>query len=248
MELDGKLTQIAAIPQMNYFMIHDMLLGREHMAFVVPPVHFDLPFLFSGRVAAAEALRYIAKEPTQVIVIRKDGKGKPLILEQPACMVFHHGNLSEAGSILTTDSLMTPDDSILRYIAAFSTGAAVKPQPTHLTRLTVDVEQRRIIRREVLAEAREYPRFDSRLSGRAVRYLYNLGHEDKFVMRSLFRLDFTTGKSTASMRNPDTRSKRRFSSPSRGKTASMKAGSRTADLAGPATRPTWTFPDSSFDW
>jgi all-trans-8'-apo-beta-carotenal 15,15'-oxygenase len=196
MELDGTLTRIAAIPQTNYFMIHDMLLGRDHIAFVVPPVHFDLASLFSRRVAAADAMRYMADEPTRVIVLRKDGTGEPIVLEQPACMVFHHGNLSESEDMITTDSLLSPDDSILRYIAAWSTHRAVKPQPNHLTRLSIDVRQRRIVDRQVLGEAQEFPRFDARMSGRAVRYLHTLGNEDNFAMRSLFRHDFVAGRTT----------------------------------------------------
>lgn len=194
MELDGKLTRISAIPQTRYFMIHDMLLGRDHLAFVVPPVHYDLPSLFSRKVAAADCFRYMADAPTRVIVVRKDGAGDPLILEQPACMVFHHGNLAESGNILTTDSLMTPDDSILRYVADWSTRRAVKPQPAHLTRLTIDLKQRRIAGRQVLGEAEEYPRFDTRKSGHAIRYLHTLGNEANFAMRSLFRHDFATGQ------------------------------------------------------
>src|SRR5262245_1212963 len=41
MERDGKLKKLYALPQRNYFMIHDMLLAREHLIFVIPPVYFD---------------------------------------------------------------------------------------------------------------------------------------------------------------------------------------------------------------
>jgi carotenoid cleavage dioxygenase-like enzyme len=55
MELNGRLTK----------------LGSEHPVFVVPPVHYDLPSLLSDQVAAADALRYVATEPTRLIVLRK---------------------------------------------------------------------------------------------------------------------------------------------------------------------------------
>ena len=41
MERDGKLKKLYALPQRNYFMIHDMLLAREHLVFVIPPVYFE---------------------------------------------------------------------------------------------------------------------------------------------------------------------------------------------------------------
>ena len=190
MELDGHLTQLAAIPQPNFFMVHDMLLGEEHLVFVVPPVHYDLPSLFSGHVTAAEALRYMASEPTRLIVLRKDGTGAPITIEQPAGMVFHHGNLSEAGDTLTMDSLLSPDDSVLRYIAAWSTDNPPRPKPTQLTRLSLDLKNKQVIGRTVLAESQEFPRFDTRMSGKAARHLYTLESRDDFSLQSLIRHDF----------------------------------------------------------
>jgi carotenoid cleavage dioxygenase-like enzyme len=193
MELDGTLTQIAAIPQPNFFMVHDMLLGSEHLVFVVPPVHYDLEALWSGRVAAADSLRYMASEPTRLIVVRKDGKGSPITFEQPACMVFHHGNLAETGDSITFDSLMSPDDSILRYIYEWSAEKPTRPRPTQLTRLSLDLTRRQVTGRTVLGEGLEYPRFDSRMSGEAARHLYTLADEQDFAMRALVRYDFDTG-------------------------------------------------------
>ena len=193
MELDGTLTQIAAIPQPNFFMVHDMLLGSEHLVFVVPPVHYDLEALWSGRAAPADSLRYMASEQTRLILVRKDGTGSPISIEQPACMVFHHGNLAEAGDSITLDSLMSPDDSILRYISAWSAEKPTRPRPTQLTRLSLDLGQRHVTGRSVLGEALEYPRFDSRMSGKAARHLYTLADEEDYAMRALVRHDFANG-------------------------------------------------------
>lgn len=193
MELDGTLTQIAAVPQPSFFMVHDMLLGSEHLVFVVPPVHYDLQELWSGRATPAGSLRYMAVEPTRLIVVRKDGAGSPITIEQPACMVFHHGNLAEEGDSLTFDTLMSPDDSILRYISEWSAERPTRPRPTQLTRISLDITQRVATGREVLGEGLEYPRFDSRMSGKAARYLYTLADEEDFAMRALVRHDFATG-------------------------------------------------------
>jgi len=192
MELDGRLTQIAALPQPGFFMVHDMLLGTEHLVFVVPPVHYDLPSLLSGRVTPADALRYAATEPTRLIVLRKDGTAPPITIEQPAGMVFHHGNLVESGDTITIDSLLSSDDSILRYIAAWSTNNPPRPQPNHLTRITLDLKSSQVINRTVLAEAQEFPRFDTRLSGQAARHLYTLESRDDFSLQAIVRHDFAT--------------------------------------------------------
>ncbi len=195
MELDGRLTQLAALPQPSYFMVHDMLMGSEHLAFVVPPVHYDLPALLAGRVPSAEALRYDATAPMRLIILRKDGTGSPITIEQPAAMVFHHGNLVENGDTLTIDSVMTPDDSILRYIAAWSTDNPPPPKPAELTRLTIDLNRRQVIGRSVFGEGQEFPRFDTRMSGRPARYLYTLETGERFSLQSLIRHDLAANTS-----------------------------------------------------
>lgn len=191
MELDGRLTQLASIPQPDYFMVHDMLLGSEHLVFVVPPVHYDLASLFSGRVAPAQALRYAASQPTKLIVIRKDGTGQPITLEQPAGMVFHHGNLVESGDTMTVDSMISADGSVLERLAAWSESNPPKAQPPCLTRLSLDLKKQQVTGRTILAEAQEFPRFDTRMSGKAARHLYTLQSRDDFSLQTLFRHDFT---------------------------------------------------------
>ncbi len=195
MERDGRLTQLAALPQPSYFMVHDMLMGSEHLVFVVPPVHYDLPTLLSGRVASAEALRYDADQPMRLVILRKDGTGAPITIEQPASMVFHHGNLVENGDSLTVDSVLTPDDSILRFIAAWSTDNPPLPKPSELTRLTLDLGQRRVISRSVFGESQEFPRFDTRMSGKSARYLYTLETGEHFSLQSLIRHDLAANTS-----------------------------------------------------
>jgi carotenoid cleavage dioxygenase-like enzyme len=161
---------------------------------VVPPVHFDLSSLFSGRIAPADALRYSDKAPTRIIVVRKDGTGAPVVLEQPACVVFHHGNLVENGAVLQFDSMMSPDDSILRFIAEWTAEHPAKPRPTQLTRISLDLQAGRVISRQVLGEGDEFPRFDARLAGRPARHLFTLRNGDGFALRWLHRHDFTSGR------------------------------------------------------
>jgi all-trans-8'-apo-beta-carotenal 15,15'-oxygenase len=190
MELDGRLTQIASLPQPDYFMVHDMLLGSEHLVFVVPPVHYDLASLFSGRVTPADALRYVASQPTKLIVMRKDGIGQPITLEQPAGMVFHHGNLAESGDTLTFDTLLSPDDSVLRHLAAWSESVRPQFQPPQLTRVTLDMKQKQVTGMNVLGVGQEFPRFDTRMSGKPARHLYTLESRDDFSLQTIIRHDF----------------------------------------------------------
>jgi hypothetical protein len=63
---------------------------------VIPPVYFDFMRMMRGeRVAPFDLIKYSEKMPTRLLIVRKDGAGKPVTVEQPPGMVFHNGNAFE---------------------------------------------------------------------------------------------------------------------------------------------------------
>jgi all-trans-8'-apo-beta-carotenal 15,15'-oxygenase len=198
MERDGTLAQLYALPQPGYFMIHDMLMAKEHLVFVIPPVRFDLGGLLSGQVTPADVLKYFEKEPTRVVILRRDGTGGPVTIERPATMVFHHGNAFEQQGKLVIDSILYPDDTILQTLYAWSQDQLPQPTPARLTRLVLDPVAGKIESRTGLATGPEYPRFDIRRSGEDARYLYTLEsslQEDWGAFNTLNRYDLRQGTS-----------------------------------------------------
>jgi carotenoid cleavage dioxygenase-like enzyme len=196
MEANGKLTQLYALPQKGHFMIHDLMLAQEHLIFVIPPVRFDLAVLFSGKATIAETLRYFENEPTRFLILRRDGKGLPVAIEQPANMVFHQGNAFEREGKIVVDSLLTPDHSVLELLMAWSKDQRPKTSPPQLTRLVLDPFAARVESRTVLGIAQEFPRFDIRKGGDDLRYLYTLESgipEDLFSSTALVRHDLHRG-------------------------------------------------------
>jgi all-trans-8'-apo-beta-carotenal 15,15'-oxygenase len=194
MELNGTLTQIAKVPLPGYFMVHDMILGREYLVFVVPPVQYDFAALASGTVSAADVLQYMENNPTRLIVVRKDGTSVPMIFEQPAGMVYHHGNLTEMNNVLTFHSLMSPDGSVLTLLDSWSEERWPKLRRNHLTEFSLDLGSLEVTRR-VIARGNEFPRFDTRRVGTGSRYLYAI-HEDlldPFSFPEVVRFDLGTG-------------------------------------------------------
>jgi carotenoid cleavage dioxygenase-like enzyme len=184
MEKDGKLKKLYALPQRNYFMIHDMLLSRDHLIFVIPPVYFDLMRMAKReRVAPFDLVKYSDQEPTRLLIVRKDGAGAPVTVEQPPGMVFHNGNAFERDGKLVVDSILSPDGSVMKAVASWGDGQPTQPSPNHLTRLVIDpanglangpASGAVISRTELEAEV-EFPRFDQRRTGADARYLYTVG-------------------------------------------------------------------------
>jgi all-trans-8'-apo-beta-carotenal 15,15'-oxygenase len=175
MEKDGKLKQLYSLPQPQYFMVHDMLLAKDHLIFVMPPVWVDISKAMSGKVAPFQALRFGDNMPTQIVIVRKDGTGKPIIINQPANMVFHNGNAFEKDGKLHFDSILSPDGSVLKNVASFDAAQPVKTTPNHLTRFTIDLSKGELVSRTELETEVEFPRFDDRLGGTETRYLYTGG-------------------------------------------------------------------------
>jgi all-trans-8'-apo-beta-carotenal 15,15'-oxygenase len=193
MELNGTLTQIAKVPLPGYFMVHDMILGSDHLVFVVPPVQYDFAALASGTVSAADVLHYMENNPTRLIVVRKDGSGEPIVFEQPPGMVYHHGNLAETGDLLSFHSLIYPNGSVLKLFDSWSEDQWPRLRRNHLTQFSLDLSSRQVTRR-ALAEGDEFPRFDTRRIGTKTRYLYAV-HEDPadlFSYPEIIRYDLLT--------------------------------------------------------
>lgn len=195
MEKNGRLTEIGAFPQANFSMIHDVTLSENYFIFVIPPVSFDLPTMFSGKATPADALRYAENQPTRILIARQDGTGKPVQIELPAAMVFHHGNAFEQNGKLIFDSLLTPDDSVLRTIHSISKDKIPASSPNRITRLTVDLASGKLESRTEFGANHEFPRFDPRQTGKNARFLYTAGAGDAGFLESgaIMRHDLRTG-------------------------------------------------------
>jgi all-trans-8'-apo-beta-carotenal 15,15'-oxygenase len=198
MERDGTLAQLYALPLPGYFMVHDMLMAKEHLVLVIPPVRFELESLLTGQVTPADVLKYFEKEPTRIVILRRDGTGAPVTIERPATMVFHHGNAFEHQGKLVIDSILYPDDTILQTLYAWSKDQLPQPAPARLTRLVLDPLTGKVESRTGLATGPEFPRFDIRRSGEDARYLYTLEsdlRDDWGAFNTLNRYDLSQGTS-----------------------------------------------------
>lgn len=207
MEKDGKLKQLYSLPQPQYFMVHDMLLSKDHLIFVMPPVWVDISKAMSGKVAPFQALRFGDDMPTQIVILRKDGTGQPITIKQPASMVFHNGNAFEKDGKLHFDSILSPDGSVLKTVGSFAADTPVKTTPNHLTRMEIDLAKGELTSRNELEAEVEFPRFDERRGGTEARYLYTAGFigssdENSIVKHDLQRrtckkIDPTKGRTFA---------------------------------------------------
>lgn len=189
---DGKLTRLYSVPQKQYPIIHDMLLSKEYIIFLIPPVIADVTQMSGGKTIA-DVLRRVENEPTRILLFRRDGQGEPTSIDVPAGFVFHHGNAFERDGRLIIDSLLTPDDSILKLLYSWSKDQLPNATRPQVIRLTLDPKAAKIESRAELGNNQEFPRFDARRAGQSARYLYTVeastNPEDRFVFQTLVRHD-----------------------------------------------------------
>ena len=196
MKGDGRLETLHRVPLSRYAMIHDMAFTRHYLVFAVPPVYFDFSRLFMGEASLADVLRFAEREPLRYLILRRDGTGDPVWIEAPTAMVFHNGNAYEDGGHIVLDSVLSPDDSVLRLLYAASKERLPEVTSTRLARVRLDPRAGRLVRRDRLDEWLEFPRFDERRASEDVRFLYSAGEhrQDPLGHDRLNAFDLHRGK------------------------------------------------------
>jgi all-trans-8'-apo-beta-carotenal 15,15'-oxygenase len=203
MEQDGTLTQLYALPQQRYWIINDMLLSSDHIIFVIPPLFVAIIRMIRGKIIGtkptrADALRFSVREATRIVILRKDGTGGPMTVEQPPSMVFHHGNAFERDGKLVIDSCLSPDGAVLDELYGSKDHFPQRAAPQRLTRLVIDLAKGTVESRRDIAPSQEFPRYDVPRSGEDLRYLYTLDNssgEDRYAFTALVRHDLHLGSS-----------------------------------------------------
>lgn len=200
METNGHLTELYNLPQSGYFIIHDMLLTEQYIVLIAPPARFDFALFFSGEAkVAADAVKYLENEPMRVILLRKDGKGDPVVVNQPSSMLFHNGNAHERNGKIVLETLLAPDGSALLAVYSFGFDTpAKKGTGPRLIRMVVDPATGAVESRTVLDDDPvEFPRYDLRRTGDAARVLYTVAFDDisdTFAGSGVVRRDLATNR------------------------------------------------------
>lgn len=189
---DGTLEQLHEIRTPTFYMIHDMLLSKEHIVFAIPPVKLNPMQLLSGKDSLADALRFFEKEPARVTILRRDGGEESVTVELPPGLVFHHGNARTEGRRVTLDTMLSEGGETLKAIHSFAKEEMPGTPPAILTRLVIDLDEKRVVSREEIDVDQEFPRFDIRRLGGEARYLHTMESGlvgDDFAFTHLVRTD-----------------------------------------------------------
>lgn len=177
-------------------MIHDFAITASKVIFLKLPVVFDLADTLS---AGGFPFLWDESNGAHIGVMPRNGKSADITwIEIDPCYVFHTANAydDEHGNVVL-DVMRMPDPLWVER----TTG--LLPEPTYLSRYTIDPAGRTAKVQQLDDRIAEFPRCDERLIGRQSRYVYALefdtsrmfeGHVTQLLKYDL-RTDQITGHS-----------------------------------------------------
>ena len=162
---NGEMKKSEAIPIEDVPMIHDFAITQTKLVFLMPPLAMELARFAGNDFLDSHVWR--GDMPMRVLVVDKNDFSQRRILELPAAFLFHVGNAWEdASGVIRLDYIHSDQpDSLFGTFREVMRGRYLESAKPRLATVTID-PRRGIASREVLPIDGEFPRIDSRLTGR----------------------------------------------------------------------------------
>ena len=197
----GGLTRLPAVKLPYPVMNHDFVLTPSYLAFCIGPILVaPLKFLMGFR-SFDGALSWDGTRPTQILLIPRDGRGKPRFIETDAFFQFHFANGFEEDGALVLDLARYPDyDTIGQALRDYYKSAWPSRGMAALTRMRIDLATGTVERRTYdSGTANEFPCINPAYSGKRQRYAYiacNPADRAAGLQQQLAKVDLETGAVT----------------------------------------------------
>jgi all-trans-8'-apo-beta-carotenal 15,15'-oxygenase len=205
---DGALTALPKITLPYAVMNHDFVLTKNHLVFCIGPIlSTPLAFLLGFR-SFDGALQWRGDKPTLILLVPRDGSGKPRIIETDAFFQFHFANGYEQDGTLVIDLARYPDyNTIGSVLREYWKSAWPARGMATMTRLTVDLASGKVASRTWdTGQANEFPFVNPARVGKRHRYVYFLcspADRPLGLQQHLAKLDVESGTVTRHAFGPD---------------------------------------------
>ena len=194
----GIVTKLPPVVLPYPLMNHDFVLTQNHLVFCLGPILVrPLKFLL-GFSSFDGALHWEGGKPTVILLVPRDGRGAPRLIETDAFFQFHFANGYEADGAVVLDLARYPDfhtigDALRNY---WRSEWPVKGM-AFMTRLTVDLATGKTSSRTFHSgSANEFPTINYDYAGKRHRYAYFASNplaRERGLQQQISRIDFETG-------------------------------------------------------
>ncbi len=186
---DGTLVRSEAIDVPVATMMHDVIVTRDHVVFMVCPATFRTENLLSE-----QPIRWEPELGTRLGVMPREGGAADVRwFEIPACYVFHVMNAASEGSQIVADVCRMESLALFDDPEAGLEGGT----PPYLTRWTIDLAAGGVKEETLDDNPCEFPRIDDRFAMDGCRFgissLYTEGSKALGLFDGVARYDFDRG-------------------------------------------------------
>jgi all-trans-8'-apo-beta-carotenal 15,15'-oxygenase len=205
----GIVTRLPPVTLPYPVMNHDFVLTRNHLAFCIGPILVSpLKFLL-GFSSFDGALHWEPKRPTLILLVPRDGRGTPRIIETEPFFQFHFANGFEEDGALVLDLARYPDyRTIGQALRDYWRSEWPSQGMAALTRLRVDLASGKVeSRRYDTGTANEFPTVNPGYVSKRYRYAYiacNPADRVRGLQQFVARVDLESGAVTRHDFGPDT--------------------------------------------
>src|SRR4029077_4913643 len=170
----GGLTRLATGKLPYPVMNHDFVATPHYLAFCLGPILVSSLKLILGFRSFDGALAWDGTRPTLILLIPREGRGKPRFIETDAFFQFHFANGFEEDGALVLDLARYPDyDTVGQALRDYYRSAWPSRGMAALTRMRVDLATGKVARKTYDSGTdNESPCISPAYSGRRQRYAY----------------------------------------------------------------------------
>ena len=181
-------------PVMN----HDFVLTPGYLAFCIGPILASPLKFILGFKSFDGALTWDGTRPTLILLIPRDGRGKPRFIETDAFFQFHFANGFEEDGALVLDLARYPDyHTVGQALRDYYKSAWPSRGMAALTRMRIDLATGKVERKTYdSGTANEFPCINPAYSGRRQRYAYiacNPADRAAGLQQQLAKVDLESG-------------------------------------------------------
>ncbi|MCR9204756.1 MAG: carotenoid oxygenase family protein [Halobacteriovoraceae bacterium] len=192
----GELTQLYKLYQSRVYMIHDMMMSDNYLAFMIAPMSFSISDILSGKKTLADALSYNPGQGNRFVVLEKKKEGRRWEFSLPSSVLFHFGNMYEEKGELVFTSFEARNDGVLNFIKKWHSQPRRGLALPRAIQWRFHLEHGRVSSKKILAEGYDFPNFNPEYRGKKADYLYcaQMGTgDDPFRFRGVSKIHTEDG-------------------------------------------------------
>jgi all-trans-8'-apo-beta-carotenal 15,15'-oxygenase len=196
LNLDGSLRrkQVRSIP--GFAFIHDFAITPNYCIFFQSPMRFNpIPYALGFR-GAGECITFQSEEPTQIVIIPRDGQSPMQRVPTEAGFVFHHANAFEQDGHLVIDSVAYDGFPAVDHDQNYRQVRFDRLPPGQLWRFRVNLTQATVERALLEPRCCEFPFVHPAQVGQPYRYVYlGAAHnpQGNAPLQAILKVDLETG-------------------------------------------------------